>query len=105
MCVCVCVRVRVFVSPFNTNFAVLQLKNIFSCVLHMHIMSIKTYSLVLYIYKMTNDLFNTNTFTINGYCQYKQMEVSIHVGVIVVKTQFFVLIYELILISPNNFIY
>ena len=29
------------------------------------------------------------------------MEVSIHVGVIVVRTQFFVLIYELILIHPN----
>ena len=29
------------------------------------------------------------------------MEVSIHVGVIVVRTQFFVLIYEFILISPK----
>ena len=35
----------------------------------------------------------------------KHMEVSIHVGVIVVRTQFFVLIYEFILISPNNYIY
>ena len=33
------------------------------------------------------------------------MEVSIHVGVIVVRAQYFVLIYEFIPISPNNYIY
>ena len=32
-------------------------------------------------------------------------KVSIHVGVIEVRTQFFVLIYEFILIPPNNCIY
>ena len=39
------------------------------------------------------------------YKQNSHMEVSIHVGVIVVRTQFFVLIYEFIPISPNNYIY
>ena len=33
------------------------------------------------------------------------MEVSIHVGVILVRTQFFDLIYEFILIFSNNYIY
>ena len=37
--------------------------------------------------------------------QNSHMEVSIHVGVIVVRTQFFVLIYEFILTSPNNYMY
>ena len=47
--------------------------------------------------QMTNDLFSTNTFTINGYKDWYQQTkknkktVSIHVGVIAVLTQFFVL--------------
>ena len=46
-----------------------------------------------------------NAFLKNCGDKNSHMEASIHVGVIVVRTQFFVLIYEFILISPKNYIY